>query len=364
MAPQVEPAGTLPRGFVILVGGAAAVILAAGVQALAWLVGPAFLAFVIVVVIGPVGRWLRDRGVPGWAATTVLVLLVYGVVVVLAAVLVVSVARLATVLPQYASEADALVAGGLAGLSGYGVGPAQVRQLLDALDLGRVAAAVGGLLAGLVGLATNLVFLLSLMLFITIESAGAGARLAAITRNRPLVAESLGRFVSGTRRYLVVTTVFGFGLGVLDAAVLAVLGIPLAVLWGLLAFITNYIPYVGFWIGVTPPALLALLVGGPRLALVIVVVYIVLNFVVTSLVQPHVIGDAVGLSVTVTFVALVLWGWLLGPVGAVLAVPLTLLVRAVLVDADPRAGWMAALIGSSSVVQRVAGTHAEEPPST
>jgi AI-2 transport protein TqsA len=353
MAAGDEPPSTLPRGFVILVGGASAVILAAGVQALAWLVGPVFLAFVIVIVISPVGHRLRDRGVPGWAATAALVLLVYGVVLVLAAVLVVSVARLATVLPQYAAEADALVASGLAGLTAFGVGPEQVRALLSALDIGRVAAVVGGLLAGLAGLATNLIFLFSLMLFISLESAGAGARLAAITRNRPLVAESLSRFVSGTRRYLVVTTVFGFGLGVLDAAVLAVLGIPLAVLWGLLAFITNYIPYVGFWIGVTPPALLALLVGGPRLAVIIIVIYIVLNFVVTSLVQPHVIGDAVGLSVTVTFVALVLWGWLLGPVGAVLAVPLTLLVRAVLVDADPRAGWVAALVGSSSVVRRI-----------
>jgi AI-2 transport protein TqsA len=124
------------------------------------------------------------------------------------------------------------------------------------------------------------------------------------------------------------------------------MGIPLAVTWGLLAFITNYIPYVGFWLAVLPPAVLALLVGGPQLLVVVVVLYLVVNFVLTSLVQPHFVGDAVGLSITVTFLALVFWGWLLGPVGAVLAVPLTLLVKAVLVDSDPRAGWAAALLGS------------------
>jgi predicted PurR-regulated permease PerM len=84
---------------------------------------------------------------------------------------------------------------------------------------------------------------------------------------------------------------------------------------GLLAFITNYIPYVGFWLAVLPPAVLALLVGGPQLLIVVVVLYLVVNFVLTSLVQPHFIGDAVGLSITVAFLALVFWGWLLGPVG-------------------------------------------------
>jgi hypothetical protein len=170
--------------------------------------------------------------------------------------------------------------------------------------------------------------------------------------DRPDVARALGRFAWGTRRYLVVTTVFGLGLAVLDTVAVAALGIPLAVLWGLLAFVTNYIPYVGFWLGVLPPALLALLVGGWRLAAVVLVIYLVLNFATTSLVQPHFVGDAVGLSVTVTFVALVFWAWILGPIGAVLAVPLTLLAKALLVDTDPRAGWADALLGSASEVRR------------
>jgi AI-2 transport protein TqsA len=82
------------------------------------------------------------------------------------------------------------------------------------------------------------------------------------------------------------------------------------------------------------------------------VIYIVLNFVVTSLVQPHFIGDAVGLSVTITFVGLVFWGWLLRPVGAVLAIPLTLLAKALLVDTDPSAGWAAAPMTSSAGIRR------------
>jgi predicted PurR-regulated permease PerM len=144
--------------------------------------------------------------------------------------------------------------------------------------------------------------------------------------------------------------VFGLLTAIVDTVALLALGVPLAVLWGLLAFITNYIPYVGFFIGIVPPAVLALLEGGwPRLLLV-VIIYLVVNFVLCSLVQPRYIGDAVGLSLTVVFLSLGFWAWMLVPLGAVLAVPLTLLVKAVLVDAHPRLAWMSTLLGAGAQV--------------
>jgi AI-2 transport protein TqsA len=142
--------------------------------------------------------------------------------------------------------------------------------------------------------------------------------------------------------------VFGLIVAVLDWVALAILGIPLAFTWGLLSFITNYIPNVGFLIGVLPPALLGLLTGGPSLMLIVIVVYSVLNIMVQSIIQPRFIGDAVGLSITVTFVALVFWAWLLGPLGAILAIPLTLLSKALLVDIDPQARWADALLRASA----------------
>jgi len=126
------------------------------------------------------------------------------------------------------------------------------------------------------------------------------------------------------------------------------LGIPLAVTWGLLSFITNYIPNIGFILGVIPPALLGLLTGGPKLMVIVIVVYCVLNTVIQSVIQPRFIGDAVGLSVTVTFVVLFFWAWLLGPLGAILAIPITLLCKALLVDIDPQARWADALLRASA----------------
>jgi len=151
-------------------------------------------------------------------------------------------------------------------------------------------------------------------------------------------------FAVGTRRYLVVTTVFGLIVAALDTIALAIIGIPQVITWGVLAFVTNYIPNIGFLLGLVPPALLGLLIGGPSEMVIVIVVYIALNFVLQSLVQPRFVGDAVGLSATVTFLALVFWAWLLGPLGAILAIPATLLAKAMLVDIDPRARWADALM--------------------
>ena len=120
------------------------------------------------------------------------------------------------------------------------------------------------------------------------------------------------------------------------------MGVPGAFVWAVLAFVTNFIPNVGFVIGVIPPALIALLEGGPGLMVAVIVVYSVINFLIQSVIQPRVVGDKVGLSPTLTFLSLVFWTWVIGPLGALLAVPLSLLTKALLVEADPRSALGAA----------------------
>jgi predicted PurR-regulated permease PerM len=361
--PPIEASRTvlLPRTLIILLELAAAVVLAAGVRAAAWLVAPVFLALVIVITVHPVHARLRARGLPSWAATTLLVLAVYGVLVVLAGVVVVSVARLATLLPSYAAEVNAVLTAATGKLARFGVGAAQLRELVGTLDYGRLVGIVSGLLLSLTSLLGNLVFLLSLLLFLSIEASGAGARLALIARDRAPIADAFTGFTRATRRYMGVNTVFGLLTGLVDAVALALMGVPLAVLWGLLVFITNYIPYIGFWIALVPPVLLALLTGGWGLALGVFVLFTVVNFVLTSVIQPKYVGDAVGISVSLTLVALVFWGWLLGTVGAVLAVPLTLLAKALLVDVDPQVQWANAILGSTRTARAAADRDGRPP---
>ncbi|RKT56282.1 AI-2E family transporter [Saccharothrix australiensis] len=336
----------LPRGLVVLLGTAAAVVTGAGVMAMSWLIGPVFLALTLVIAVGPVHSWLRGKGVPGWLASTALVVCVYAILLSLVAVLVVSAARLATELPRYADRAGALVDAAAGELAAFGVGAEQLTRLADGLDVGRLAGVLGAVLSSVGGLASNIVFLLSLLLFLSVDANTVGERTALIAADRPDVAAALGRFAAGTRKYLVVSTVFGAIVAVLDGVALAVMDIPLPVLWALLSFITNYIPNVGFVLGLIPPVLLALLEGGWPLAAWVVVAYSVLNFVVQTLIQPRFVGDSVGLSTTVTFLALLFWAWLLGALGAILAIPLTLLAKLLLVDVDPRARWADALLTS------------------
>jgi AI-2 transport protein TqsA len=330
----------------MLLGAGSAVLVLAGIHAVAWLIGPVFLALMIVIAISPVQSALLRHGWPAWLSTLVLVLLVVGVLVLFALVIVVSIARLAALLPQYADQADQTLKSLASSLKGLGVQPAQLEQAVSAIDPAKLVALIGTVLAGLSGLASFLVFLLCLMLFLSVEAGGVEQRLAATAVDRPQLETALRSFAAGTRSYLVVTAIFGLIVGVLDGAALWIIGVPLPALWAVLSFLTNFVPNIGFVIGLVPPALLALLTGGVSEMLLVIGVYSVLNFVIQSLIQPRFVGDSVGLAMTTTFVALVFWAWLLGPIGALLAIPLTLLVKALLVDVDPTARWANALAGS------------------
>lgn len=118
-------------------------------------------------------------------------------------------------------------------------------------------------------------------------------------------------------------------------------------LWGLFSFLTNFVPNIGFVLGVIPPALIALLDKGWGSMLAVLVVYSLLNVVIQTFIQPRFVGESVGLSTTMAFLSLAVWAFVLGPLGALLAVPMTLLVRALFLDPDPRARWTSALISST-----------------
>ena len=347
-ASREEPlSSTFPQAALVLVGAAAAIFALVGLRQLDWLVGPVFLALVMVLLVHPLHEWLRRHHVPAAAALLILLLAIYGLILAIVAIVVISLARLARLIPTYAAELGVLVRGIRDQLAAVGVGPEQARALTATIDPSGAVAVLTSVLSQSVSLGASVVFLLSLLLFMGVDATGVGSRMASLRAQRPQLAAALRSFADNTRRFLGVTTIFGLLTGLADALLLLWLGIPLALLWGLLAVVSNYIPYVGFVIGVIPPALLALLIGGWDLMTFVIVAYIVLNSLLTSLIQPYFMGNAVGVSTTVTIVALVLWGWVLGPLGAILAIPLTLLCKAVLVDADPRATWVNALIGSS-----------------
>ena len=124
---------------------------------------------------------------------------------------------------------------------------------------------------------------------------------------------------------------------------------PAPAVWAILAFVTNFVPNIGFVLGLIPPAVLALVVGGWPLALTVVAIYCVVNVTLQVLVQPKFVSDAVNLSLTLSFFAVIFWTFIIGPVGAILSIPLTLLVRALILESDPGATWMRWLSGDHDV---------------
>jgi predicted PurR-regulated permease PerM len=302
------------------------------------------LALVLTIAVHPLRTYASRFGLPPWAGLLIGVVGVYLLLLLLALALVVAVARFATLLPEYQDEFNDLVQNALDLLRDYGVSSTQINDITKSFDVGQAVSLAGTVLTGLLSLTSNLLFVITLLLFMAIDASHLPDKLAGTRDQRPAVVDALGQFAVGTRRYLVVSTVFGFIVAFLDTVFLAFTPVPEPLLWGLLAFITNYIPNVGFVVGLVPPAILALLEGGPWLMLLVIAVYSVLNFVIQSVIQPKYVGESVGLSGSLTFLSLVFWGWTLGALGALLAVPLSLLAKSMLVDADPESRWLSNLL--------------------
>lgn len=148
------------------------------------------------------------------------------------------------------------------------------------------------------------------------------------------------------------TTVFGLLVAGIDGIVLQWMAIPLAWTWAYWAFITNYIPNIGFVVGVIPPMLIGLLDSGWQTALWVLVAYSVINVVIQTFIQPKLTGDIVGLSPSVTFFSLIVWTSIVGVLGSILAVPLTLFFKALFVDSDPRTRWLDVYLISESQAGR------------
>ena len=233
-------------------------------------------------------------------------------------------------------------------LKSLGVQQEQINAVVKAIDPGQLVALAGAVLASTLGVLSNLFFLIVLLFFMAFDTDSTRRSVAVLGERMPDLAAALSSFARGARNYMAVAAGFGFIVAVLDGVALAIMGVPGAFVWAVLAFVTNFIPNIGFVIGVIPPALIALLDGGPGLMIAVIVTYSVINFLIQSVIQPRVVGDTVGLTALFTFMSLVFWTWVIGPLGALLAVPLTLLARALLIETNPRLRWALPLIAGKA----------------
>ncbi len=341
----------LPRGLSLLLTTAAIIITTGGLKLMSSLMGPVFAGLVLVIAVYPLRAKLLRKGAPAWVAAVSVPLAAFGILIALAIILIFCIVTFV----DYVSSADygarigKLRDDATEWLNELGIEDEQLSSALDGIDIGAVAGRLASSFAGLFGVLGTVATIFMVIAFVATDSGSFVHRLEKeVAAQRPRVAKSLLTFAGSTRTYFVVNSIFGLIAAVADTLVLLWLDIPLALVWGVLSFLSSFIPNVGFIIGLFPPALLGLAEDGLNTALIVVVAYIVINFMSDSVIKPRFVGDAVGLSTTLTFVSLIFWSWVFGPLGSLLAVPLTLFARALLIDSDPTADWLAPLIAGDS----------------
>ncbi|HMR49532.1 MAG TPA: AI-2E family transporter [Arachnia sp.] len=346
----------------VLIGLAAAVVILAGMSLGASLIGPLAIAAVIVIVCNPVRIPLERRGWPSWVVTTAVIVLSWSVLIVLALMLGYAGSRFASLIVDYYDEMYDGITRIMTSLTELGLDG----QVADA------AAAIfspTAILQVITQLSGNVLSLFSALFFIFGYAIFMAADAGRFGRAEELYGPSAGAstrrvasFNTGVRRYFVVNTIFGVIVAVVDGAALWLLGVPGAAVWAILSFVTNFIPNIGFILGLIPPALLALLVGGWPLMLGVVAIYIVANVTLQVLVQPKFVSDAVNLSLTLSFFSVLFWSFIIGPVGAILSIPLTLLVRALVLEVDPNTRWLRWLSGDDAAAPEASGDPAPASP--
>jgi predicted PurR-regulated permease PerM len=308
------------RLVVYLVGGAAIFVILFGIRSSASIINPILLASVITVTVLPIPSRLTKRGLPGWLALVLSILMVVLLLGLVIATVFFSVAKLSTELPAYLASASQQAS-------------ADVSSTTDAetsIQIEQVTTSLGPVLQGFLASVMNLLVQFGLALVIFFFMISAALSLPAPSRmgldpNQPIIGR-VAELTEDVRKYMTVLTGINFLVGLGDTVFLLFLGVDYALLWGLLAWFMGYIPSIGFIIALIPPVLMAYAQYGLQTALVVLIGYVLINGGVQNFIQPKIMGQRLKISPVVVFVGLFIWGYLLGGIGAILAVPMTLLL--------------------------------------
>lgn len=350
-APAAPADGTHRTAFILIALGGAA-LASFGIAAISSIFSSVFFGLVLTICVYPVRRWLESRGVPRGVGTVAVLLAVVALLAAFVGALIIAVGQFLTLLPQYEPQIEQWLGAVGMWLEGFGIGPEQVAAILASFQPSALIGYLGGIAGSAAGLLSSAVVLLTVLILMAADSSYASTITANIRARRPAAGEALLRFSDGVRRYMVATTGLGLAQGLVNWGALAIMGIPGAALWGMLSFLCSFIPNIGYFIALVPPIVFGALTGGWPLVIAVIVVYGVFNAVIQSVIQPKVVGNAVSLNQTITFVSVLFWAVVLGPMGAILAVPLTLLVRMLLIDSDPRTEWLRPALGEVAEAKR------------
>ena len=330
--------------FRLIMLGAAFVVLVAGMKAASGILVPFLLAVFMAVIATPLFFALQRFGIPSALALLIMILILLLVGLAGAGVVHQSINRVTVKLPEYQQTLEAHTRDLVVWLKGKGFDVAE--QVNEAMNPQVFNKAIGNTLSALGALLSNTFLILLMAIFILLEAAILPKKVRALPG---LSVENWNRMrtmVTEIRHYVGLKSITSMITGVLIGLWLLVMGVEHPVLLGLLAFVLNYVPNVGSIVAAIPGVLLALVLQGGGTASVVAIGYLVINLGISNVLEPRFLGRGLGLSPTFIVLSMVFWGWVLGPIGMLLAVPLTMTVK-VAMESDPQTSWVALLLGSS-----------------
>jgi AI-2 transport protein TqsA len=341
----------LSKGAQVLFIIAAFIVVAAGMRAAQAIINPFLLAAFISIISIPPLAWLKDRKVPTGVALLIVMVVVLFFLLLIAGLVASSATSFSTKLTPYAAKLKVQTDAALGWLEQNHV---DVKSLeLDKIfNATAVMQFVGMLLNQLVGILTNGVLIVLTVIFMLLEAAIIPDKLDAIflkseaSRKR----KRIRYFISTVNRYMAIQTVISLATGACVAIFLIIMGVDFPLLWGVLAFLLNYIPNIGSIMAAVPAVLLTIIQFGLGRAVGVAGGYLVINMILGNVISPRLMGRGLGLSTLVVFLSLIFWGWLLGPVGMLLSVPLTMTIKIGL-ESSENTQWAAILLGSETTDQ-------------
>lgn len=354
---QAEGFGPAAR---FLLVGAAFVVVVAGLRAAAPLVTPFLLSVFIAIIAAPPLFYLRGKGLPLWLALLVVVAVIAGLGGILAAMIGGSVEAFTANLPEYQASLKAKVGALYQWIGTLGVHvPNQAREAF--LDPAKMMKIAGQMLSGLGGALTNAFLILLTVIFILIEAASLPQKLQLALKRPEASMGRLQQVMNDINRYMIIKTSTSLATGVGIWLWLLVVGVDFPVLWGTLAFLLNFVPNIGSILAAIPAVMLAVVQLDLASTLWTAVGYLTVNVLIGTFLEPRFMGRGLGLSTLVVFVSLVFWGWVLGPVGMFLSVPLTMTLKIAL-DSTPQTRPVAIFLGPDVGVRDTRPEPDELPP--
>jgi len=338
----------------VLLTAAAFVIVVAGMRAAQTLLVPFLLALFIAALSMPPLFWLQRKGVPSPLAVLLVVLVIVGLGATLGVVIGAQADEFRRDLPGYQARLQEQVAAVTEWLRARDIKVSN-DLLREQFDPGAAIKLAGTVLSSFGAVLTNAFLILVTVIFILAEASGFPGKIRAAFRDPETPLQQLGAMGRNINRYVAIKTLASLATGLIVALWLALLGVDYPVLWGTLAFLLNYVPNIGSIIAAVPGVLFALVQSGVTLAALAAVGYVVANIGIGNFAEPRFQGKGMGLSTLVVFLSLVFWGWVLGPVGMLLSVPLTMAIKIALGNREDTR-WLAVLLGrDASEAEELAG---------